>query len=153
MSILAYIYFFYSIFSLVFNLLKFTDYKEEALSFQLNEFILKRHLLCLIKSSDFFTLILILIFIIFKIKILVKILFFKYIGLFCCLPILYAQWVLYKKIMYKYHMIIEIFVFTFNVNTLDMYIKKEYLEFKRLTYPVFFIVILECFSLILLNKS
>ena len=86
-SLIMLIYFFYSIFSLVFNLLKFTDYKE-ILNFQLNEFILKRHLLCLIKSSDFFTLIVILIFIIFKIKILVKILFFKYIGLFCCLPIL-----------------------------------------------------------------
>ena len=50
-------------------------------------------------------------------------------------------------------MIIEMFVFTFKVNALDMHIKKEYLEFKRLTYLVFFIVILECFSLILLNKN
>ena len=155
LSFLAYFYFFYCIVELILNLyyLNLKLRKFNILNYKLHKYIIKKHLFVLIKESNTLNIILVLTFIIFKIKVVVKILFFKYFGFFCCLPVLYAQWVLYKNLIHKYFIITDMFIFNNNVGTMYRSIKKEYKEFKSLTYPVFFIVLLEAYSLLLINKN
>ena len=150
-SLIMHIYFFYSIFTIFFELKNSTEKNKFNFSFKFNKFLLKAHLYVIIKDCNLFNKFLIISFTLFKLKILFKIFFLEYFGLFSSLPVLYFQVRFYKNLMNAYSNINTTFLFHYSLEYLIMLIQISYLEHKRLTYIILIIILIEFISLIMLS--
>jgi hypothetical protein len=95
--------------------------------------------------------ILILVFIVFKSKIIIKLIMFKYIGsTFCCF-FLYAQSVFIINMVNSFYVILNEIQYLFNAEGILFYMEDLYSKYKKVSIILLFVVAVGCFSLFI-NK-
>ena len=149
-SVFAYIYFFYKIYNKIMNLAKLKQLLKDniLLDYKTINLLYKAHLIILSEQNLKYKF-LILFFVILKIKVLINILFFKYIDTIFCLPVFYGQVFFFSKLLDKLYGINRLISNRW-VNLTLLEIRTVYKEYKHLTYFLFIIYLLELLSLIFL---
>jgi hypothetical protein len=146
-----YIYFFYYCYESYLIIKKDPYFPKRKKTLKFNYILLKLHIYA-ITIQDYFTKLLIFFFIFFKVKIILKILFFKYINSLFCFLVLYVQAKFIRELIFIY----SIFVGTKNKRIKDIpyflfLIESHFFKYKKVSLFVFIFLILDLIFVLLKN--
>ena len=153
-SVISYFVFFYTCytyfkdtrdFSMEFNTAFFDNTKIKT-----HVLLFKIHLSCFLEQT-FITKLLVTIFILFKLKLLIKILFFKHVGSIFAVTFLYGQSVFIINIVNSFYVILNEIQYLFNAEGILFYMEDLYSKYKKVSIILLFVVAVDCFSLFI-NK-
>ena len=144
-SVISYFVFFYTCytyfkdtrdFSMEFNTAFFDNTKIKT-----HVLLFKIHLSCFLEQT-FITKLLVTIFILFKLKLLIKILFFKHVGSIFAVTFLYGQSVFIKYIITTWFFLINS-LDSFSFGQIVKQIKNDYSKYKISSYILFVVILID----------
>ena len=150
-SLLGYLYFFYNLFNFFLGIKNYTKIISKKLfakiPLKVHKLLFKMHGFCFLKQTKIIKLS-ILFFIIFKLKIIIKLIFFKHFGFLFCIVFLYAQSVFIKNILTIYYFIL-ISLQRKNLDYTLSLIKISYKKYKLSSFFLLFFIIIDIIYFIL----
>ena len=144
-SLLGYLYFFYNLYNYInsikiyFNM--FSNGFINKANLKLHFLVIKAHGYTFLKQKRLYKLV-ILVFILFKIKIIIKLIFFKNISSFFCLCFLYGQSVFIKHVVNCYYAVLSSLRHN-NINYTMSTIIASYYKYKISSFFIILFVLLD----------